>query len=144
MKGILSLITLCSLAAFTLIYLSAAMSKKPPALEKIINGIKQNMDMISVLAVIYGFIAFMMVPVLMRGLPKNEAAMMILPMLANLVLIVMALPYMFHKLEPTLEKKLNGAIFNELKGAISGITAKEKIIGYIGGAFAVVMLVLGF
>ena len=144
MKGILSLITLCSLAAFTLIYLSAAISKKPPALEKIINGIKQNMDMISVLAVIYGFIAFMMVPVLMRGLPKNEAAMMILPMLANLVLIVMALPYMFHKLEPTLEKKLNGAIFNELKGAISGITAKEKIIGYIGGAFAVVMLVLGF
>lgn len=144
MKGILSLITLCSLAVFTLIYLSAMIAKKPPALEKAINAIKQNIDMLSVLAVAYGFVALTAMPILMSGLPKNEAALMILPMLANLILIIMALPYMFHKVEPTLEKKLNGAIFNELKGAISGITAKEKIIGIIGGVFAVVMLVVGF
>lgn len=144
MKGILSLVTLCSLAAFSLIYLSAAIAKKPPALEKLINGIKQNIDMLSMLAVAYGLFAFLMTPILMRGLAVNDAAFMILPMLANLTLIIMALPYMFHKIEPTLEKKLNVAIFNELKGAISGITAKEKIIGYIGGGFAVVMLVIGF
>lgn len=142
MSQLFALITVCALAAFSLIYLSAAMPKKSPGLEKALAAIKKNIDLISTVAAAYGLVAFLAQPIFMSGLPMSLAAYMLLPMLANLVLIIMALPYMFHKIEPLIEKRLNTAIFSELKGAISGITEKEKIFGYAGAGLAFILLLI--
>lgn len=142
MLGLLGLITLCALAVFSLLYLSSSIPKKPPALEKAINVIKSKIDDIAVLTLIYGFIAAFAVPVLMAGLLTSGAtiAAMLLPMFANLVLFVMALPYAFHRFEPSLKEKMNAAIMTELHNLMGWITTNEKYAGALGAIMIVLCL----
>lgn len=142
MLGLLGLITLCALAVFSLLYLSSSIPKKPPALEKAINVIKSKIDDIAVLTLIYGFIAAFAVPVLMAGLLTSGAtiAAMLLPMFANLVLFVMALPYAFHRFEPSLKEKMNAAIMTELHNLMGWITTNEKYVGALGAIMIVLCL----
>lgn len=145
MLGILGLITLCALAVFTLLYLSSSIPKKPPALEKAIAAIKRNIDDLGVVTLIYGLIATFAVPVLMAGMLSSSGvsiAAMFLPMLANLTLVIMALPYAFHRFEDGMQAKVNKAILTEIHNIMAWITANEKYVGGLGGILIVLCLVL--
>ncbi len=144
MLGILGLITLCALAVFSLLYLSASIPKKPPALEKAVAAIKRNIDDLGVVTLIYGFIATFAVPVLMAGMLSSGVtiAAMFLPMLANLTLVIMALPYAFHRFEDGMKAKVNAAILTEIHNIMGWITANEKYVGGLGAALIVLCLVI--
>ncbi|HYD17866.1 MAG TPA: hypothetical protein VEF76_05265 [Patescibacteria group bacterium] len=143
MLPLLGLITLVMLIVFTLIYLSGTIPKKPAALEKFLAAVKKNIDTLAVLALLYGFVAAFLVPILMAGKLSSGITIvyMFLPMLANLVLVVMALPYAFHKIEAPLRAKMNVAIMTEITNLMGWITSNEKILGFLGAALIVLSLV---
>lgn len=144
MLGILGLITLCALAVFSLLYLSSSIPKKPPALEKAIAAIKRNIDDLGVVTLIYGVIATFAVPLLLAGALSSGVSVvaMFLPMLANLTLVIMALPYAFHRFEDGMKAKVNAAILTEIHNLMGWITTNEKYVGGLGAVLIVLCLAI--
>jgi hypothetical protein len=144
MLGILGLITLCALAVFSLLYLSSSIPKKPPAVDKAVAAIKRNIDDLGVITLIYGLIATFAVPLLMAGQLTSGVTVvaMFLPMLANLTLVIMALPFAFHRFEAGLKAKANAAILTEIHNLMGWITANEKYVGGLGAALIVFCLAI--
>lgn len=144
MLGILGLITLCALAVFSLLYLSSSIPKKPPAVEKAVAAIKRNIDDLGVITLIYGVIATVTVPLLMAGMLSSGVSVvaMFLPMLANLTLVIMALPYAFHRFEEGMKAKVNKAILTEIHNLMGWITTNEKYVGGLGAALIVLCLAI--
>ncbi|MDF3024385.1 MAG: hypothetical protein K0R10_1746 [Alphaproteobacteria bacterium] len=144
MLGILGLITLSALAVFSLLYLSSSIPKKPPAVEKAVAAIKRNIDDIGVVTLVYGLFATFAVPVLMAGMLSSgvSIAAMFLPMFANLTLVIMALPYAFHRFEAGLKAKVNAAILTEIHNIMIWITTNEKYVGALGAALIVLCLAI--
>ncbi len=142
MLGLLGLITLGALAVFTLLSLSSSLPKKPAPLEKAIAVIKRKIDDIAVVTLLYGFFAAFAVPLLMAGMLSSgvSIAAMLLPMVANLLLVVMALPYAFHRFEPALKKKANAAIMTEIHNLVGWVTTNEKYVGALGAILIVLCL----
>ncbi len=142
MLGLLGLITLCALAVFSLLFLSSSLPKKPAPLEKAVAVIKRKIDDIAVITLLYGFFATFAVPVLMAGMLSSGASIagMLLPMVANLLLVVMALPYAFHRFEPSLKEKANTAIMTEVHNLVGWITTNEKYVGALGAILIVLCL----
>lgn len=122
-------VTISLLGVFALIYLSNSI--KGPALEKIMGFIRPLVDNLAVLGVCYGIVAAFATP-LMLATPKY----MFVVMLANVVLIVVSLPYMLHKFEKSLENKANAAVLGEIRSSLGFITNNEKIFGIVAAAFA--------
>ena len=123
----MGLITFCALAAFTLLYLSASIKKKPPAVEKALVLIKANMNYLGAGCVLYGFFAAFVTP-----LTVYSAVDMIVRLVANLLLIVMAGPYAFTTYESKVAAKINGAILDEMKHLVYWPTRNEKYLGLAG------------
>lgn len=144
MLGILGLITLCALAVFSLLYLSSSIPKKPPAVEKAVVAIKRNIDDLGVITLIYGLVAAFAVPLLMAGKLSTGVSVvaMFLPMLANLTLVIMALPYAFHRFEGGMKAKVNAAILTEVHNLMGWITTNEKYVGGLGVALIVLCLAI--
>jgi len=122
-------ITISLLGVFSLVCLSK--SFKSPAVEKLMGFIGPLVDSLAVLSVLYGIIAACATP-LMIATPKY----MFVVMLANVVLVVTALPYMLHKFEKSLENKTNAAVLGEIRNSLGFITNNEKIFGFVAAGFA--------
>ena len=127
LAGLLGLITFCALAAFTLLYLSASIKKKPPAVEKALVLIKTYMNYLGAGCVIYGFVAAFMTPLMV-----HSAVDMIVRLVANLLLVVMSGPYAFTTYEGKIAAKINGAILDEMKHLVYWPTRQEKYLGLAG------------
>ena len=139
MIELLGLITFGALAVFSLLYLSAMVANKSPAIDKTLVFIKRHMDYIGVGCVAYGFLAACATPVMV-----SDPTGMFVRMLANLVLIIMALPYAFKRFEPQLAAKINGAIMEELTSIVNRVLSHEKIVGFLGLATCVVTFIFVF
>ena len=139
MIGLLGLITFGALAVFSLLYLSAIVSGKSPAIDKALVLIKRHMDYIGVASAAYGFLAACATPVLV-----SDPANMFVRLLGNIVLIIMALPYAFKRFEPQLAEKINVAIMDELKDIVTRVLALEKYIGFAGAITCIVTFVFVF
>jgi hypothetical protein len=131
---LLGLVTLALVGAFTLLYLSSALAGKAPFLEKTLTFIRAHLNNLALGGVIYGFIAFCIAPI-MIWLPLD----MFVRMAANLLLVVMALPFAFDRLLGSHEAKINSAIMKEVRNGISLISRNEKYIGIAGAIIAILL-----
>lgn len=122
-------VTIGLLCLMALIYLSNSI--KSPAMEKLMGFIRPLVDNISVISVAYGIVAACATP-LMIATPKY----MFPVMLADVMLIIVSLPYMLHKFERSLENKTNAAVLGEIRSSLSFITNNEKIFGILAACFA--------
>ncbi len=134
MLWILNLTTVSLLGIFSLLFLGSMV--KVPAVIKIIGTLKGHIDNLAVAGVIFGIVAACCMP-LLAALPKY----MFTYLVSNLVLVIMALPYMLHKFEKQLENKTNAAILGEIRTSLGWITRNEHILGMIGGGAAAAILV---
>lgn len=134
---LLKILTLGLLATFSLIYVSSAF--KTPVVEKIMTVLRPLVDNLSIAGVIVGFLGACIIP-LKVALPK----LMFIYMLANIVLLILSLPYMLHKFERKLEGHTNAAILAELRNSLGFITNNEVIFGFIGVGAIVGVFVVPF
>ncbi|HEX2752642.1 MAG TPA: hypothetical protein VHP34_05970 [Alphaproteobacteria bacterium] len=136
----MGLVTLLLLGAFTLLYLSKSISKKPEALEKAVQWLQDNMRYLALGGVIYGFVAFCLTPIAGALTPID----MCVRMWANLLLVAMALPYCFDVLVSKYREKINAAILEETRGVVTWVSTNEKIFGFVGGATCILLFVAVF
>ena len=61
-------------------------------------------------------------------------------LVANMLIVLMALPFVFDKISPMIQEKTNEVVVEEISKFIAGIKNKEKYIGY----FALVICALLF
>jgi hypothetical protein len=130
----MGLISFVLLSAFTLLYLSSAIVKKPPFIEKTLAFIKQNLNYLAMGGLIYGFAAFCITPI--SGLGASDV---FIRMGANFLIVIMAIPYTFEKIIATQEGKINAAILKEARNIVSSISAKDRIIGWAGVVLALLL-----
>lgn len=131
----MGIITLLLLGAFTLIYASGWIPKKPPFIEKAIAFLFDNMKYLGVGAFVYGLIDAIITPL---QVPNVEY--MAVRMLSDILIVVMALPFCFDKLVEKHKHKINTAVLEEVSSSIGWVRANAKIVGAAG----VVMTILLF
>lgn len=130
----MGLITFLLLGAFSLLYVSKSLQKKPEFVDKAVAAITRNIDNLAMGGVIYGLVAACLAPIMIANSTE-----MLLRLLANILVVVLALPHVFDKLAAKFEGKLNAAIMQEVRSAVGWISAKEKLVG-IAGAIVTVLL----
>ena len=130
----MGLISFLLISAFTLLYLSSAIPNKPVFVEKTLAFIKQNLNYLAMGGLIFGFVAFCITPIAGYG-----GTDILIRMLADLLIVVMAIPYTFEKLIAQHEAKINAAILKEVRNLIVTISAKDKVIGIAGAVLAVLL-----
>lgn len=135
----MGIITLLLLGAFTLIYISKSIPKKPPFLEKAVAFLFDNMKYLGVGGAIYGAVDAVITPIQVYLVDY-----MVVRMLADILIVVMALPFCFDKLVEKYRDKLNGAVLEEISGSIEWIRSNDKIVGGAGAVFTVLMFAFVF
>jgi hypothetical protein len=136
----MGLISFALICAFTLLYLSSAIPNKPAFIEKTLAFIKQHLNYIAMGGLIYGFVAFCITP-LMTVLSATEV---FIRMAANFLIVVMAIPYTFERLIAQHETKINAAILKEIRNIVTGISAKNKVIGVSGAVLGLLLFATVF
>lgn len=96
----MGLISFLLISAFTLLYLSSAIPNKPPFVEKTLAFIKQHLNYIAMGGLIFGFVAFCITPI--AGYAGTD---ILIRMLANLLIVIMAIPYTFESSSPSTKRK---------------------------------------
>jgi hypothetical protein len=130
--GLISFILICT---FTLLYLSSSIASKPPVVEKTLAFIKQNLNYLAMGGLIFGFVDFCIAPLT----PVLTAPQVFIRMAADLLIVIMAIPYTFEKLIAQYEGKINAAILKEVRNIVSAISAKSKTIGIASVVLAVLL-----
>ncbi len=135
----MGIITLLLLGAFTLIYASGWIPKKPPFIEKAIAFLFENMKYLGIGALIYGLIDAIITPI---QVPNVDY--LVVRMLADILIVIMALPFCFDKLVEKHRHKMNAAVLEEMSGSIGWVRANAKIVGAAGVVLFVVMFAFVF
>ncbi len=134
----MALITLLLVVAFTALYLSRSLDKKPEALARLSEKITPHIDQIALWGAVYGFVA-----ALLTLLMSYSLGGMLIRLAGNVMICVMALPFIFDKLMEKYREKVNVAIMDEAKNFVSWITTHEKGVAYTGlGCSAVLFGIL--
>lgn len=133
------LITLILLGAFSLLYVSKSITQKPEFVTKALKFISDNIDMLALVGLIYGIIAAMLTP--LTALSTTE---MLIRFLANLMLVVLALPYTFERLATKYADKMNEAFVSEFRAFTGRIMSNEKIFGIAGAVIALFLFAVLF
>ena len=130
----MGIITLLLLGAFTMIYLSSSIPKKPPFFEKALNFLFENMKYLGIGGLGYGLIDAVITPI---QVPNYDY--MVVRLLADVVRVMMALPFCFDKIIAKYKDKINAAIVQEVAGSVEWVRNKDK---YVGGAGAVLCILM--
>lgn len=136
----LGLVTLAFLIAFALLYISKSFKKKPEGMAKAVDAIVAHLDLLAFWGTIYGLVAAVLAPVLIN----YNTVFLFVTLVANIMVVVMTLPFTAEKLLAKVEQKTNPAVLETLRDLVAGITRNEKIIGYAAGAVAFLMLAVMF
>ena len=129
----MGLITLIFLLILTSFYLSKSMKKKPEVLVRVIEKITTHIDVIAVWAAIYGIFASSLTIIMTFG-----PAEMLLRLIANVMVIIMALPFVFDRVVARLDERFhekmqtNLAIVREAKNLVESVTRHGEYVGYAG------------
>lgn len=135
----MGLITFLLLGAFTLLYTDKLFQKKPEFVDTAAAKVRENLPRLSMPALVYGVIAFILVPVThSSGLDVGVR------MLANLVLILMVLPFCFDRLSNEYQQKPNSVFFREMGNMVGAVSRHEKNIGIAGIAALVLLFAVMF
>lgn len=135
----LGLITLILLGAFSLLYVSKSIDSKPEFLTKAIAFISTNIDMLAMVGLVYGLIAAVLTPI--ASLNTTE---MLIRFLANIMLMLLALPYSFERLATKYGPKMNEALVAEFRTFTSRIATHEKIFGIAGAVLTLLLFAVLF
>jgi formate/nitrite transporter FocA (FNT family) len=135
----MGLITLLFLLAFTVLYLSKSLEKKPELLAQAAEKIDAYINDIALWGVCYGFIV-----ALLTILMNYNGADFLVRFFANIWVVIMALPYVFERGVDKFREKMNSAIIEESRKMISWISRKEKYVGYAGAVLSVLLFAVVF
>lgn len=135
----MGIITLLLLGAFTMIYLSSSIPKKPPFFEKALNFLFENMKYLGVGGLIYGLVDAAITPI---QVPNVDY--LVVRMLSDVMIVMMALPFCFDKLVEKYKDKVNKAIIDEVAGSVAWVRSKDKFVGAAGAVLFVVMFAFIF
>lgn len=141
----MGLITLIFLLSFTVLFLSKSIKKKPDILTQVIEKITKHIDWIAAWGALYGIIAASMTIIMAFSLSE-----MLLRLSANVIIILMALPFVFDSILAKLDEKFhekmqrNQAIINEGKHFVEWVTRKEEYIGYVGVVISLLLFAVIF
>lgn len=135
----MGIITLLLLGAFTLIYASGWIPKKPPFVEKAIAFLFDNMKYLGIGGFIYGLIDAVITP-----LQVPNVDYLVVRMVSDILIVVMALPFCFDKLVEKHKQKINAAVLEELSGSIGWVRANAKIVGAVGVVMTILMFAFVF
>lgn len=135
----LGLITLILLGAFSLLYVSKSIAQKPEFISKALKFITDNIEMLALIGLIYGIIASVLTPV-----TTASSTEMLIRFLANIMLVVLALPYTFERLATKYADKMNEAFVSEFRAFTGRIMSNEKIFGIAGAVIALFLFAVLF
>lgn len=135
----MALITLILLVAFTMIYLARSLDNKPAWLTAAVDNIMAYIDPLSFWSIIYGLVALLMAALLVHT-PLD----IMVRLLANAMIILLALPYAFQKLVARFQGEENAAILESLHDIVNGITRHEKTAAFVAAGTAVVLFAVMF
>ncbi len=131
----LGLISLILLIAFTLLYISKSLNNKPAFLNTAVDKISIHLDKIALYGAAYAAICVLLTPVLIYS-----GVNMMVRLIANLLIILMAVPSIYAQFGPKYQDKINPAILEEINNFLGWINANEKYIGWAGVVMAVLMV----
>jgi hypothetical protein len=135
----MGIITLLLLGAFTMIYLSSSIPKKPPFFEKALNFLFENMKYLGIGGLIYGLVDAVITPIQVYNIDY-----LVVRMLSDVMIVMMALPFCFDKLAEKYKDKANAAIISEIAGSVAWVRSKEKFVGGAGAVLCIVMFAFIF
>lgn len=130
-------ISLLLLGSFSLLYLSASWADKPGFIIKAVAFLQENIKKLSIIGVVYGLFAIIIVP-----LTRATGMEIIVTLLANILIVLLALPYAFDMIVEKLGDKVNPTLRDESHKLIHWITINGRIMGIIGAVFT--LLLFGF
>lgn len=135
----MGLVTLVLLFAFVALYLSKSLDKKPEAMTSAVEKISGNLDKLALWGGAYGVAATLLTPVMGFG-----GGDMFIRFISNVMIMMMALPFVFNRFLPKFEEKLNPAILEEVKNFVGFITKQEKYVGYAGAVIGILLFAVLF
>lgn len=123
----MGLISLLFLVAFTLVYFGKFWESKPDFVAGLIDKITAHLGRLALWGTVYGLV--MIVLTLIMGYNFGDT---MIRFFANILIVVMALPFVLDRLLAKLEGKMNPAILTELKNIVGWVTRQEKYVSYAG------------
>ncbi len=135
----MGLITLLLLLAITVLYLEKTIENKPAFLNNISVLLHNNIKILTFWGALYGVVGIILTPTM-----AYSGGDVLIRVVANLMIIIMALPFIFDIYAEKLEEKTNPIVKKELSRAIEGIKKQEKIIGYIAAVICILLFAVVF
>jgi hypothetical protein len=135
----MGIITLLLLGAFTMIYLSNSIPKKPAFFEKAVNFLFENMKYLGVGGLIYGLVDAVITPI---QVPNVDY--LVVRMVSDVLIVMMALPFCFDKLAEKYQGKVNAAVIREIAGSVAWVRGKDKLVGGAGAVLCVLLFAFIF
>ncbi len=129
--------SLLLLGAFSLLYISASWTDKPGFINKAVAFLSENIKKLSLIGVGYGLFAIIVVP-----LTRATGMEIIITLLANILIVLMALPYAFEHIMEKLGDRANPTVRDESYKLISWISTQGRLVGIVGCVFT--LLLFGF
>lgn len=136
--GLISVISLLSfvfILLLTLFYVSKTLATKPAPLVQVVDKVNAYINQIALWGSVCGVLG-----VLLTLMVSYTGGEMMIRLLANLMIVLMALPFIFDKLAAKFRDKINPAIEEEAKNLVGWITRQEKYVGYAGAVFCLLLL----
>ena len=127
----MGLITLVLLAAFAMLYLSKSIGAKSEIIAGIVAKIEENLDQFTLWSAVYGLAG----AVLSLTMDFNGSDMFI-RFFANVMIVILASPFVFDKICLKLPASTNPIIIRETGNVIKFVSRNEKYFGYIAAAAA--------
>ena len=147
----MGLITMLLVFAFSAFYLSRSLEKKPALLVNVVDKSKGYLDAANGFCqktiycdAVTACAGYGLVVAVLTLMMRYGAVDMLIRFAANMLVVLMALPFIFDSLTQKYGQKLNPAIMNEVKNFISWIARNEKNFGYVGGACGALLFVVLF
>ena len=123
----MGLITLLVTIAFTVLYYGRSMEKKPEPLVLVTNKIMTHVGQIAYWGGVYGIVAAFLTLLMRYGISD-----MFIRLLNDVMICLMALPFIFDKLTEKYNGKVNAAILEEARNLVGWVSRNEKAVSYIG------------
>ncbi len=135
----MGLITLILLLALTVLYLEKTIENKPPFLMNISTILHTNIQKFTFWAAIYGIIGIILTPTM-----AYTGGDVLIRIVANLMVVIMVIPYIFDTYAANLEEQTNQVVRKEISRVVDIIKNQEKIIGYLAAVICALLFAVVF
>ena len=136
---LLAFLTFVFMLAFTLVYLGKSLEKKPAFLTRMVDTITNHMDQVSLWGGGYGLLA-----ALLTLLTVSNPTYMLICLASNILIVLMALPFVFDRAVDKFQAKANPAFIDEGRNLVGWVTRNEKYLAYVGVVCTVLLFTVVF